>query len=65
MHQLQDQLSDLRVELCSVLQSLKEAHVLIDKHIDAASESATHEVSLKFLVAIDRLCHLIIIHSRH
>lgn len=43
-HQLQEQLSDVRVEYCSVLKSLKEAHTLIDKHIDTAKESSIREV---------------------
>ncbi|XP_019855898.1 PREDICTED: protein bicaudal D-like [Amphimedon queenslandica] len=46
-HQLQEQLSDVRVEYCTVLKSLKEAHTLIDKHIDTAKESSIRELSLK------------------
>lgn len=46
VHQLQEQLTDLRGEFCSVLQSLKEAHSLIDKHVETANDASLREVTL-------------------
>ena len=46
VHQLETQLTQLREEHCSVLQSLKEAHQLIDKHVITITIAMTHEVHI-------------------
>ena len=44
---LQDQLTGLREEHCSVLQSLKDAHQLIERHVETANKATNKEVEYK------------------
>ena len=45
-HQLQEQLSALREEHQSIIQQLKEAHSLVERHIDNSAKLSATEVEL-------------------
>ena len=49
--QLQAQLSGVREEHHAVLEQLKEAHSLLDKHIDTCNRAQQNEASLSLSVA--------------
>ena len=51
-HQLQEQLSALREEHQTVIQQLKEAHSLVERHIENSTKLSTAEVRLELSVHV-------------